>query len=436
MADGGCVGMRGAGEQTRVTCIENPPRRRAMTIRVAAKKLSRVEVSAEASNQHEFNAGLLRKALDLPESKTTGSLDITYVLEDTADAEGESCSYTMSNVRADNPERDEYHMYYSSQRLQEIAREGDLLLLTRQGSGSALRALIVRPDTTLGIQLEELLADSGVQVSSRFRAISARLKGSAAADFFRSAAEATAIPSAEDFLACVDRDFVNRVLASGEIPPGRTMAAEAGAIVERYHVGPLEADFFLQWRLDAETTLFQHLERAIGQRELDALIVAGSLDFGEATRLVLRRLQSRKSRRGQSLQNHFAALLVRERIPFTEQCKTEHGEKPDFIVPGCTEYADKSFPSDHLRLVACKSILRERWDQVLNEAARIPEKYLLTLDLGITDATIADIRRSNLRLFIPGHLRDASYRHHNARNELESVADLVDRLKTAQRQLS
>lgn len=403
-----------------------------MTTRVAAKILSRVEVSAEASNQHEFQAGVLRKALDLPESKTSGKLDITYVLDDEADAEGESCSYTMSNVRRKNPKRDEFHMYYSSNQLQQRAREGDILVLSRNSNSTNLRALIVRPATELGSQIKELLDDTGARITSRFRRISARLRDSSAWDLFTAAAESSRVPSAEDFLRFADTSFLKNAIEAGKIPAGKRMADEAGRLVDRMNGERLDADTFMQWRLDAETTLFQHLEKAIGQRELDRLVQSGSIDFGDAAQLVMKHLQSRKSRRGQSLQNHFASLLDRESIKYTAQCKTENGEKPDFMMPGCRQYADRSFPDQRLRMVACKSILRERWDQLLNEAKRIPEKYLLTLDLGITDSTIAYIRRKRVRIFIPGSLSEAAYRHHRNRREIESVAHLVERLRASQ----
>ncbi|MCC6317482.1 MAG: hypothetical protein IT361_07270 [Gemmatimonadaceae bacterium] len=132
-----------------------------------------------------------------------------------------------------------------------------------------------------------------------------------------------------------------------------------------------------------------------------------------------------------SLQNHFAALLKREQIPFDEQCRTEHGERPDFLVPGCAAYNDAMYPSDRMRMVACKSVLRERWDQMLNEAERIAEKYLLTLDLALTDATIEDIRRNNVRIFIPSMLADAAYRNHVRRSEIESVSELIKRLQAS-----
>lgn len=402
-----------------------------MTDLVAAKRLSLVETSPEVSNQHEFHAGQLRKALQIPEEMTRGPLDIMYALDDDADAESESCSYTVSNVRRDNPDRDEYHMYYSSRRLQQVAKAGDILVLTRSPVGTSIRALIVRPGTTLGSQLEELFADDGVELSTRFKAIRARLSGTAASAFLGAAAEAVAIPSAEAFLRVADDSLVSQALASGVVPGSRIMAEAAGMMVERMSSSRLEPDHLLQWRLDAETALYQHLEEQIGQRQLDELVASGTMAFGDVTQLVMKRLQSRKSRRGLSLQNHFAALLQREQISFDEQCRTEHGERPDFLVPGCAAYNNAAYPSDRLRMVACKSVLRERWDQMLNEAARIAEKYLLTLDLALTDATISDIRRNNVRLFIPSVVADAAYRHHVQRSEIQSVAELINRLRAS-----
>jgi hypothetical protein len=39
-------------------------------------------------------------------------------------------------------------------------------------------------------------------------------------------------------------------------------------------------------------------------------------------------------------------------------------------------------------MVACKSTARERWAQVLKEADRVAEKYLLTMDEDLTDDQI------------------------------------------------
>jgi hypothetical protein len=144
--------------------------------------------------------------------------------------------------------------------------------------------------------------------------------------------------------------------------------------------------------------------------------------------------QGRRSRRGHSVERHFAVLLEREEIPFNvagtrAKCATEGGERPDFIVPGCAEYADPRFPAERLRLVACKSTERERWRQVLREAARVPEKYLLTLDEDLTDPTLREMRASGLRPFLPRRVLESVYAKRTTRELLGSVTELLSELR-------
>jgi hypothetical protein len=45
-----------------------------------------------------------------------------------------------------------------------------------------------------------------------------------------------------------------------------------------------------------------------------------------------------------TLENHFDALLRREKISFSHPCRTEGKETADFMIRGCDEYQDKKFP--------------------------------------------------------------------------------------------
>jgi hypothetical protein len=402
-----------------------------MTIRVAAKRLSRVEVSADVSNQHEFHANSLRKLLDLPSRKSTAKLDITYMLDPSGEAEGEESSYTISNVRLGKPRPAEYHMYYKSKQFQSLAKKGDILVLLRPGRGLNLRALIVRESTALGRMVTGLLADDGVEISARFRSLSAQVRGTKAAAFFELAADPEPLADGVGILGLADARFVESALATGSMPDTKSMAREAGAMVERLRRRDLGPDALLEYRLEAETALFQHIEGQIGNRDLTEMAGAGQIEFGRVAAMVLKRLQARKSRRGQSLQNHFAAILERHDIPFKEQCITERKEKPDFLIPGCAEYRDKGFPEERLRMVACKSLLRDRWKGVLPEAKRIQEKYLLTLDDRLSDSVIGKMSGDHVRLFIPDGISQPAYRKHANRKLVFSVANLVDRLRSA-----
>jgi type II restriction enzyme len=142
-----------------------------------------------------------------------------------------------------------------------------------------------------------------------------------------------------------------------------------------------------------------------------------------------KRLNSRKSRRGRSLQGHFEHLLRRERIPFTPECVTAEPPPADIMIPSCADYHDSAFPADKLRLVSCKSTLKERWMEVVPEAGRIEMKYLLTLDDKVTDNVLTALDRAKIRTFIPAPIIERAYSGRVTRRLLSSVTDLIAELR-------
>ena len=82
-------------------------------------------------------------------------------------------------------------------------------------------------------------------------------------------------------------------------------------------------------------------------------------------------------------------------------------------------------------MVACKSTIKDRWRQVLPEAARIPRKYLLTLDTELTDGGIEAMTAAELRVFLPEQIISASYSGRLAVRHLGTVAKLVEALQAA-----
>jgi hypothetical protein len=185
------------------------------------------------------------------------------------------------------------------------------------------------------------------------------------------------------------------------------------------------ADVFLDASLSAETTLHNHIARKLGERDL-AELNKRQAPFDEYQALFLRMGQSRKSRRGQSLQHHFASLLTAVKVAYSPQCETEPGETADFVIPSCEAYGDPAFPEARLRMVACKSTARDRWRQVLREAARIETKYFLTLDPKLTERLIQRVVSAGIRLFLPSPLLQ---RHYGEAANLGTVADLVTLLR-------
>ena len=80
-------------------------------------------------------------------------------------------------------------------------------------------------------------------------------------------------------------------------------------------------------------------------------------------------------------------------------------------------------------MVGCKTRVRERHAQWLDEAERIPLKFALCVDDGLTDPLVSRYK-GKLRFFMPAPLLDSTYAARAIRPLLGSVADLIGELQT------
>lgn len=112
-------------------------------------------------------------------------------------------------------------------------------------------------------------------------------------------------------------------------------------------------------------------------------------------------LNRRKSRAGKSLEHHLASIFTYNDLVFEEQAVTEDNKKPDFLFPNAECYHDILFPTDSLVVLGAKTTCKDRWRQVLTEADRVENKYLFTLQQGISKNQLKEMRDSNLTLVVP-----------------------------------
>ncbi|MDE5776305.1 MAG: hypothetical protein K2H67_05440 [Treponemataceae bacterium] len=114
-------------------------------------------------------------------------------------------------------------------------------------------------------------------------------------------------------------------------------------------------------------------------------------------------LNRRKSRAGKSLEHHLATLFNGNNLKFTAQAVTEGNKRPDFIFPSEMAYHDMSFPPDKLISLAAKTTCKDRWRQVLNEADRLrtKQKFLCTLQQGISSPQLKEMQAENVVLVVP-----------------------------------
>lgn len=179
----------------------------------------------------------------------------------------------------------------------------------------------------------------------------------------------------------------------------------------------------LKW-INLEYNLFRSIERA----RYSHIITNGFSsieEFIETANMVLNR---RKSRAGRSLEHHLAAVFSENDIRFTPQCTTEGKKRPDFIFPGENEYHNVAFSKEHLTFLGAKTTCKDRWRQILNEADKIEEKHLFTLQQGISAMQLEEMKSHSVILVVPrAYINTYPRQYRSEILSLMSFVNLVNR---------
>jgi hypothetical protein len=198
-------------------------------------------------------------------------------------------------------------------------------------------------------------------------------------------------------------------LAAHELPADWLERFPTGAeiirkVIELRSDPHLPVDARLLRRRDCEFELFQSLEEAVELPRAQQGFVTIA-DFLAAAQTVLQR---RKARSGRSLELHMREILIeedfREGQDFTFQPKA--GNNPDFLFPNEAAYMDVGFPRERVRMLAVKTTFKDRWRQITQECADLPEKHLLTVQEGVSQAQFQEITSAGIKLVVPLKLKD------------------------------
>lgn len=141
-------------------------------------------------------------------------------------------------------------------------------------------------------------------------------------------------------------------------------------------------------------------------------------------------LNRRKSRAGKSLEHHLSDIFTQHHLIFEEQAVTEDNKKPDFLFPGSECYHNLNFPAENLIVLGAKTTCKDRWRQVLNEADRVDEKYLFTLQQGISRNQLKEMCDSKLTLVVPHKYINCFPQEYQ--NELMDLAHFIQFVKMKQ----
>ncbi|PZN99490.1 MAG: restriction endonuclease [Hyphomicrobiales bacterium] len=363
---------------------------------VVAKTLTLVETVGNGSNQHEFQGTKPFKSLLGTEDRRGIPTRFVWLAEEQT-ALTEDGFISWSNVRKGKPRAPEFHLYYSGNAVTEAMKPGDTAFVALQQSGDAL--VIVAPaETTMQNQLRWLFGiPQQNQFFEEYRDIGHDRQ--AELDFAaRYILDELGIEFEEP-----EADRLDALIEPFGLAFPKTRALSELARRSLPATLPLDApdEALVAW-MEREEQLFRRLERRVVDARLRSGFMAGEgADVDGFLSFSLSVHNRRKSRAGHALENHLEALFIAQKLRFARGVETENRNKPDFLFPGQTNYRDPSFPAARLTMLGAKSTLKDRWRQVLSEAARIETKHLLTMEPGVSTNQTDEMQAKRLQLVVP-----------------------------------
>jgi hypothetical protein len=356
---------------------------------VAAKYLSAVDASPTTSNQHEIGSNKFKAILGDP-GATKVIFEATFLYFKPDEDEPESCEdrVTWYDTRLGQRNRSaEYRLYYRRNPITEFFREGDFCLIGMQTTGKLLIA-IAPADSADEYRLRHLF---GMEQPVGRWLVDSSIKESRINLATRQILEAMRLEMVQ--VAALD---IDQLLAkfNKKFPPTKVFSQYARDNLPHSISAIDDPDAALEAWMENEELLFRALERSIVKEKL----VSGFSEVDEFISFSLSVQNRRKSRVGHALENHLSAIFDANVLRYERGARTENNSRPDFLFPGSKEYHNPAIASPPLRMLGAKTTCKDRWRQVLAEAARIPEKHLFTLETAISENQIREMNIASLVL--------------------------------------
>lgn len=364
----------------------------------AWKTLARVEAVRLASNQHEFNGvGALRDLLG--SDRRVIRATVVYAAKDGRVASGGEIDLTWYDARERHPTRTEYRLYYPPNPAVALAHEGDLFVLIKLRSGGWW-VVIAEAGGEVEARFRWLLGLQESVRSSQLRMAELRSVDAASLTLVLRELLAGLGLASEDVAPAALDEAIRPFVEAGRFPQARDFSRIARTLTEG--VDPVQdPDSALVGWFEVEERMFMRLERALSEGAIENWRKAGTGDLDTLVALVQGLLQRRKSRAGKALENHVEALLEAHEVRYSRNPQTEGRHRPDFVMPSISDYLNPSFPPSRLTVLAVKSTVKDRWRQILNEAKRVPDKHLLTLQQGISGQQLQEMDDESVILVRP-----------------------------------
>ena len=384
---------------------------------VGVKRLTDVDANPKKSNQHEINTTKEMRRDFLGESDKKRFPAVYIWLgedQDRITVEGRATHY---DTRINQVGRTEWRLYYPSNRVTKAMNAGDTLFLARDRADLLL--FIVAPQgSTSERQLFWLFGlepQGETFVSREFIAAEPELDFAA-----RYILDELGIEFEDPEIRKLDGIIKEHVIPEygTAFPP----TAEFSRIARRTIYVPDDPDVALMTWVEHEEALFRRLElRIVDERIRQGFVfrkgyetrtpssrfssrlfdLDGEVDVNGFVKFSLSVQNRRKSRMGHSLEHHLAYILESHDVAFERKTVTENNNRPDFLFPSLMAYRAAADGDPSLTMLGAKSTCKERWRQVLTEAAKIPRKHLLTLEPRITENQTDQMKKESLQLVVP-----------------------------------
>lgn len=363
---------------------------------IAAKQLSAVEIIPDISNQHELNGVAQLKEI-FGTNKRTLQARFIYLGEKEEDYATDAGFLTWYDARERHPTRSEYRLYYPTTAVSESANEGDLIVIGILPDETAL-VIIAEAESKYENNLIWLFSLRGEDMT-KFAVKDLETKDDSALDYAsRMILDEIGVESVE-----TDENYLETMIArfDGRFPSTRIFSEYARQTIAEVSASSNPDEALVTW-MEREEVLFRTLERHI----IGGRVSEGFQDVDTFVSYSLSVQNRRKSRAGHALEHHVEQVLKDNSVIYSRGRETENRSKPDFIFPNIENYHNPDFLPENLTMLGVKSTCKDRWRQVLSEAARIDNKHLLTLEPGITENQTAEMQANRLQLVLPRNLHE------------------------------
>ena len=357
----------------------------------ASKYLSAVDATSK-SNQHEIGSNKFVAILGDPGGEKR-RFKATFLYFNPHTDEPEVCAdeVTYYDTRLNQPNRSpEYRLYYRDNVVTEQLRESDFCLVGARTTGDLLIA-VAPADSDHERRLRYLFevkdARSQWVVGEEVSTEELDLASRSILDALGIELEDSANAMLEGLVAEFGMTF----------PPTKVFSAFARKSLGSHIAAEDSPDIALEEWMKQEERLFRALEKVI----VEVRLKEGFDAVDEFVSFSLSMQNRRKSRVGHALENHLEAVFKATHTRYERGAKTEGKSKPDFLFPSAEAYRDQNVGSPPLQMLAAKSSCKDRWRQILAEAARIPRKHLFTLETAISQSQTEEMENHSVQLVVP-----------------------------------